>query len=90
MWREPQAISHQAKNRIDDAIAGTPTSGGVAQRQNIKAGSSRENGKTGQRSTHLQTLKGKQVSCQNRSRSVCLVIQFQGKESPGGSTGRGR
>jgi len=38
MWREPQAISHQAKNRRDDAIAGTPTSGGVAQGHNIKAG----------------------------------------------------
>jgi len=33
--------SHQAKNRRDDAVAGTPTSGGVAQGHNIKAGSSR-------------------------------------------------
>jgi hypothetical protein len=33
--------SHQAKNRRDDVIAGTPTSGGVAQGHNIKAGSSR-------------------------------------------------
>jgi len=56
--------SHQAKNRRADAIAGTPTSGGVAQGQNIKAGWSRENGKTGQRSTHLQALKGTQVFCQ--------------------------
>jgi len=89
MWREPQAI-HTRRKTADDAIAGIPTSGGVAQGPNIKAGSSRENGKTGQRSTRLQTLKGKKASCQNRSRPVCLVIQFQGKESPDGSTGRGR
>jgi len=40
MWREPQAI-HMRRKTADDAVAGTPTSGGVAQGHNIKAGSSR-------------------------------------------------
>jgi len=89
MWREPQAISHQAKNRRDDAVAGTPTSGGVAQRHNIKAGSSR----TWQSWTTQHALadaEGKKGFLSKQIAASLSGDSVQGKESSGGSTGRGR
>jgi len=70
MRREPHAPHTEAKNRRDEILTGTPTSGGVTQGFNIEAESSQGLASPGQRGTHLQTLKGKQVSFKRGSRTV--------------------